>query len=33
MLQKLPTKQVVFVDTSSSSGPFVEGLSGRVEPS
>jgi hypothetical protein len=28
MLQKLPTKQVVFVDTSSSSGPFVEGLSG-----
>jgi hypothetical protein len=28
MLQKLPTKQVVFVNTSSSSGPFVEELSG-----
>ena len=28
MLQKLPTKQVVFVNTSSSSGPFVEALSG-----
>jgi hypothetical protein len=28
MLQKLPTKQVIFVDTSSSSGPFVEALSG-----
>ena len=27
MLQKLPTKQVVFVNTSSSSGPFVEALS------
>lgn len=27
LLQKLPTKQVVFVDTSSSSGPFVEALS------
>jgi hypothetical protein len=28
MLQKLPTKQVIFVNTSSSSGPFVEALSG-----
>ena len=28
MLQKLPTKQIVFVNTSSSSGPFVEALSG-----
>src|SRR5688500_4354327 len=28
MLQKLPTKQVVFVNTTSSSGPFVEALSG-----
>jgi hypothetical protein len=28
LLKKLPTKQVVFVDTSSSSGPFVEELSG-----
>ena len=28
MLQKLPTKQVVFVNTSSASGPFVEELSG-----
>jgi hypothetical protein len=27
-LKKLPTKQIVFVDTSSASGPFVEGLSG-----
>jgi len=27
LLTKLPTKQVVFVDTSSSSGPFIEGLS------
>ena len=29
MLQKLPTKQVVFVNTSSSSGPFVEQLSAQ----
>jgi hypothetical protein len=29
MLQKLPTKQVVFVNTSSASGPFVETLSGQ----
>ena len=28
MLQKLPTKQVVFVNASSSSGPFVQDLSG-----
>ena len=28
LLQKLPTKQIVFVNTSSSSGPFVEALSG-----
>jgi hypothetical protein len=28
MLLKLPTKQVVFVNTSSASGPFVEALSG-----
>ena len=28
LLKKLPTKQIVFVDTSSSSGPFVEELSG-----
>ena len=28
LLQKLPTKQIVFVNTSSSSGPFVEELSG-----
>jgi hypothetical protein len=28
MLMKLPTKQVVFVDTTSSSGPFVQELSG-----
>ena len=28
LLAKLPTKQVVFVNASSSSGPFVEGLSG-----
>ena len=28
MLTKLPTKQVVFVDTTSSSGPFVQELSG-----
>jgi hypothetical protein len=27
LLKKLPTKQIVFVDTSSSSGPFVEELS------
>jgi hypothetical protein len=27
-LKKLPTKQIVFVDTTSASGPFVEGLSG-----
>lgn len=27
LLRKLPTKQVVFVDTSSASGPFVESLS------
>jgi hypothetical protein len=29
LLQKLPTKQIVFVDTSSSSGPFVETLSAQ----
>jgi hypothetical protein len=29
LLKKLPTKQVVFVDTSSSSGPFVEELSAQ----
>jgi hypothetical protein len=29
MLQKLPTKQIVFVNTTSSSGPFVEALSGE----
>ena len=28
MLQKLPTKQLVFVNASASSGPFVEALSG-----
>ena len=28
MLKRLPTRNIVFVDTSSSSGPFVEGLSG-----
>jgi hypothetical protein len=28
LLKKLPAKQIVFVDTSSSSGPFVEELSG-----
>ena len=28
LLKRLPTKQVVFVNTSSASGPFVEGLSG-----
>ncbi len=28
LLQKLPTKQIVFVNTASSSGPFVEELSG-----
>jgi hypothetical protein len=28
LFKKLPTKQIVFVDTSSSSGPFVEELSG-----
>jgi len=28
LLQKVPSKQVVFVNTSSSSGPFVEALSG-----
>ena len=28
LLQKLPSKQIVFVNTSSSSGPFVEALSG-----
>jgi Peptidase C13 family len=28
LLKKLPTKQIVFVDTTSSSGPFVEDLSG-----
>lgn len=28
LLGKLPTKQIVFVDTSSSSGPFVQELSG-----
>jgi hypothetical protein len=28
LLKKLPSKQIVFVDTSSSSGPFVEELSG-----
>jgi hypothetical protein len=28
MLQKLPSKQIVFVNTTSSSGPFVEELSG-----
>src|SRR5687767_3755595 len=28
LLRKLPTKQVVFVNTTSSSGPFVEELSG-----
>ena len=28
LLQKLPSKQVVFVNTSSASGPFVEALSG-----
>jgi hypothetical protein len=28
LLTKLPTKQIVFVDTSSSSGPFVQELSG-----
>jgi hypothetical protein len=28
LLKKLPTKQIVFVDTTSSSGPFVEELSG-----
>lgn len=28
LFQKLPTKQIVFVDASSSSGPFVEELSG-----
>lgn len=28
LLQKLPTKQVVFVNTASASGPFVEALSG-----
>ena len=28
LLQKLPTKQIVFVNTTSSSGPFVEALSG-----
>jgi hypothetical protein len=27
MLRRLPTRNVVFVDTSSSSGPFIEGLS------
>jgi len=27
-LKKLPTKQIVFVNTASASGPFVEGLSG-----
>ena len=27
---KLPTKQVVFVNASSSSGPFIEELSGRA---
>jgi hypothetical protein len=27
LLKKLPTKQIVFVDTSSSSGPFIEELS------
>src|SRR5262245_6272284 len=29
MLTKLPTKQIVFVDTSSSSGPFVQELSAQ----
>ena len=28
-LKKLPSKQIVFIDTSSSSGPFVEELSGQ----
>ena len=28
LLRKLPTKQIVFVNTASSSGPFVEALSG-----
>jgi hypothetical protein len=28
LLQKLPSKQIVFVNTASSSGPFVEALSG-----
>jgi hypothetical protein len=28
LLRKLPTKQVVFVNTASSSGPFIEALSG-----
>ena len=28
MLRRLPTRNVVFVDTSSSSGPFIDGLSG-----
>ena len=28
LLEKLPTKQVVFVNTASASGPFVEALSG-----
>jgi hypothetical protein len=28
LLRRLPTRNVVFVDTSSSSGPFIEGLSG-----
>jgi peptidase C13-like protein len=28
LIKKLPTKQIVFVDTSSASGPFVEELSG-----
>jgi len=27
MLRRLPTRNIVFVDTSSSSGPFIEGLS------
>ena len=28
LIRKLPTRQVVFIDTSSSSGPFIEALSG-----
>ncbi len=29
MLKRLPTRNIVFVDTSSSSGPFIEGLSAQ----